>query len=163
MLSVILLGWLTPETLFPAAAGLGAGFVALIALHFLMRGRPAPPPPVAEKKDPEYDPFVQGSASEQRSAYRRSGNPVEVLFRQPGSPSEPRRGQVLNRSTGGVCLAVAGMIPKGTILEVLPANAPAITPWVEVEVRSCRGTPDGWEVGCEFVRTPPWSLLLMFG
>jgi hypothetical protein len=49
------------------------------------------------------------------------------------------------------------------VLEVRAVNAPAVTPWTEVEVRSCRRTQDGWEAGYKFVRTPPWAILLMFG
>jgi hypothetical protein len=165
MVGVVALGLLAPEIVVPTAVGLGAALVVIVTLHFLIRGRPAPVSrPVKEQaRQPEYDPFLQGSASEQRKAYRRLGNPVTVLIREPGSPREPRRGHVLDRSTGGVRLAVERMIPEGTALELLPANAPVLTPWVEVEVRRCHETPDGWEAGCEFVHTPPWSVLLMFG
>ena len=45
----------------------------------------------------------------------------------------------------------------------MPAHAPPMTPWTEVEVRSCRQKKDGYEVGCQFVKTPPWSILLLFG
>jgi hypothetical protein len=165
MVGIAPLAWLTPEIMVTSAVGLGAAVAAVIATLFFTRTRPqpAPPPPPAPQKDPEYDPFMQGSASEQRKAYRRGGNPVQVLIRRPESALEPVRGLVLNRSTGGLCLSVEGMVAEGTILEVRPGNAPPITPWVEVEVRTCRRTQDGWEVGCQFVRTPPWALLLMFG
>ncbi len=157
------LAWLPQGILIPTLVGLGAGLVIVLAFHFLVRGRQAPPPAEAPRPEPEYDPFVQGSASEQRSAFRRTGNPVEVQMRKPGSVREPARGHVINRSTGGLCLAVDVMIPEGTVLELRPTNAPPITPWTEVEVRSCRRTQDGWEAGCKFVRTPPWAMLLMFG
>jgi hypothetical protein len=164
MVGVVPLGLLAPEIVVPTAVGLGAALVAILAFHFLARGRSGPvPPPVKEARQPEYDPFVQGSATEQRRTYRRRGNAVAVLIRIPGSTRDPRRGHVLDRSTGGVRLAVEGMIREGTALELMPANAPALTPWVEVKVRRCGETPDGWEAGCEFVHTPPWSVLLMFG
>ena len=38
-----------------------------------------------------------------------------------------------------------------------------MTPWVDVEVRMCRALKDGYELGCQFVKTPNWSILLMFG
>jgi hypothetical protein len=106
---------------------------------------------------------VQGSASEQRKAYRRSGNPVAVFIRTPGTGMEPKRASVLNRSTGGLCLDIEQPVQEETLLEVRPANAPPITPWVEIKVKDCRRTVDGWQLGCQFVRTPPWALLLMFG
>ena len=165
MFAGIPLEWAEPRILLPTAIGLGAGFLAIVTIHFLTRSRPQPhqEAPKERPKDPDYDPFVQGSASEHRKAYRRTGNPVEVWVRNPATGLAPVRGHVLNRSTGGLCLGLEAMIAEGIVLEVRPANAPPITPWVEVEVRSCRHTNDGWEAGCQFVRTPPWALLLMFG
>jgi hypothetical protein len=60
-------------------------------------------------------------------------------------------------------LFVEGPIEVGKHLNVRPINAPPITPWVEVIVKSCREANRGYEVGCQFVRTPPWAILLMFG
>jgi hypothetical protein len=35
---------------------------------------------------------------------------------------------------------------------------------VQVEVRNCRKiNSDEYELGCRFLRTPPWSVLLLFG
>ena len=48
-------------------------------------------------------------------------------------------------------------------LAVIPLNAPSITPWVDIEVRTCRKVGDNFELGCQFVKTPNWSILLMFG
>ena len=163
MVGTVPLAWFTQEMMVTSVVGLGAAVVAVVATLFFTRTRPQPAPAPEPKKDPEYDPFTQGSASEQRKAYRRGGNPVQVLIRRPGGTREPERGLVLNRSTGGLCLFVDGLLAEGTALEVRPANAPPITPWVEIEVRTCRRTQDGWEAGCQFVRTPPWAMLLMFG
>ena len=51
----------------------------------------------------------------------------------------------------------------GARLAILPVHAPEMTPWVEIEITICQHTSQGWEVGCRFVKTPPYSVLLMFG
>jgi hypothetical protein len=166
MLALSLRGWTIPypEYLMPLAAGLAAGGVAVFLLHLVARLRTASvETPLTDKKDPEYDPFVHGSASEQRKAYRRSGNPVELLIALHGNKKTPCRGWVTDRSVGGLCVESPAEVAPGTVLEVLPANAPAMTPWIEIEVRSCRLIDQGWQLGCQFVRQPPWSILLLFG
>ncbi|MCI0455652.1 MAG: PilZ domain-containing protein [Gemmataceae bacterium] len=156
--------WLPQETVFPALIGIGAGLVAVLAVHFLIRGGQPVEPPPPEQPQGDHDPFVQGSASEQRSSHRRTGNPVEILIRQPDSRSKPVRGWVLDRSLHGLGLAMAEQrFGPGSVLEVRPANAPAVAPWVEVEVQNSRQRDGQWHLGCKFVRTPPWALLLMFG
>ena len=35
--------------------------------------------------------------------------------------------------------------------------------WIEVQVRNCRQQENTWELGCAFVRSPPWEVLLTFG
>src|SRR5205807_67771 len=78
-------------------------------------------------------------------------------------PAGAGRGWVLDRSVGGLCLDLSAAFPEGTRLSLFPTQAPGMTPWTEVEVRSCRQKKDGYEVGCQFVKTPPWSILLLFG
>ena len=107
--------------------------------------------------------FVHGSPTDQRRAYRRAGNPVEVYYATPENKETPRIGWVYDRSVGGLGLVTAEEFPDDTELAVRPTNAPEIVPWVDVLVRSCRETPEGFELGCKFVKTPPWSILLMFG
>src|SRR6516162_1772123 len=111
------LAWFPPGILIPTLVGLGAGLVVVLALHFLVLGRTKPTAVEAPRPEPEYDPFVQGSASEQRIAFRRTGNPVEVTIRQSSGGPELARGLVINRSTGGLCLALDEMVAEGTILE----------------------------------------------
>jgi hypothetical protein len=148
----------------PAAVGGGVGLVVVVAIRLFHHSAPAAvaAPPEA-KPASEFDPFVQGSASEQRGAHRRTGNPVEVHIRLPKAEQPQLHGYVMDRSTGGLCLRVDQPVQPGTMLHVRPVNAPPITPWVEIEVKSSRQTQDGWELGCQFLRTPPWALLLMFG
>lgn len=152
--------------LLPLVAGLGAGGLAIVVFNFFGRRSAAdlPPPPKAEeKKGPEFDPFLQGSATEQRKALRRGGNPIEVLIAPAQSKKTPIRGWVIDRSVGGLCLMLAQELQVGARLTVLPANAPPLTPWVEIEVRSCRPDPEGFQAGCQFVKSPPWGVLLQFG
>jgi hypothetical protein len=152
--------------LLPLVAGLVAGGLAILVFNYFGRGSSValpPPPKVEEKKGPDYDPFLHGSATEQRRALRRGGNPIEVLITTAKSKHTPIHGWVLDRSVGGLCLSVGQEIQVGAQLDVLPVNAPPMTPWVEIEVRSCRPGPEGFQVGCQFVKSPPWGVLLQFG
>ncbi len=156
--------WLPLDLLFPAGIGVGTGFLIVLTFHFLVRGR-GTPQDTQDPADPsrDFDPFVQGSSSEQRSIHRRTGNTVEILIRTPGLQTEPERGWVVDRSMNGLGLGGDREYPGGTILEIRPANAPPITPWVEVEVLNVRRTDVRWHLGCRFVRIPPWAMLMMFG
>ena len=53
--------------------------------------------------------------------------------------------------------------PQATALQVKAKHAPDNTPFVTVLVRSCRPNDDHFELGCEFEKTPPWNVLLLFG
>jgi len=152
------------EIWIPLAVGMVAGGLCIVAFKALGR-RPAlaAPPQPTSKPEQVYDPFVEGSATEQRRAHRRGGNPVEVLLAPEQSTTPAWRGWVVDRSVGGLCLCVPEEFAQGTLLRALPVNAPTIAPWTELEVRSCRSSNDGYELGCQFVRQPPWSVLLLFG
>jgi hypothetical protein len=142
-----------------------AGFVAALLSLFvgrllLSRSRTRQR---SEAEAPPYDPFDYGSATERREAPRRKGNPIEVLVTDPEVAGEPVRGWVVDRSMGGLCLMLNDEIAPGTVLNIMPRNGPPATPWVEVEVRTCKKDRTGYEAGCQFVRTPPWAVLLLFG
>jgi hypothetical protein len=141
------------------AVGLGAVTVSKLVFGRKKESEPAPEP----KQRVEFDPFTQGSPTEQRKSFRRQGNPIEVYVALQGEKERPLRGWVLDRSMGGVCLQVAAELDAGVQLAVLPVNAPTTTPWVDIEVRSCRAVHDRFELGCRFVKTPAWSILLLFG
>ena len=49
------------------------------------------------------------------------------------------------------------------IVSVRTTDADPSTPWILVEVKRCSGRDGRWELGCQFVRTPPYSQLLLFG
>jgi hypothetical protein len=69
----------------------------------------------------------------------------------------------MDRSVSGLGLWSERKVAAGTQLKVRPENGPDTTPWVEVEVCSCKPYEGGWQLGCAFVKTPPYSVLLLFG
>jgi len=150
------------QLLLPAVVGLVTGGL-FIAVFRVMSRRTPHAAPVAKPQDPDHDPFVQGSRSEKRLAPRRTGNPVAVRYQSMERRGQPVQGLVRDRSVGGLRLTVSEQFATGTVLRVLPANAPDVTPWVEVEVKTCRQTGDDFELGCQFIKQPPWSVLILFG
>lgn len=114
----------------------------------------------------QVDPFTSGSTQEQRKSFRRRGNPIEVLFTPEDEPQQPERGYVLDRSVGGLRVMMAREVPPGTLLSVRPVNVSPMIPWVQIEVRNCvpSGTQAGeYDVGCQFIKAPPYPVLLLFG
>jgi PilZ domain len=109
------------------------------------------------------DPLVDGSTSEQRLSFRRKGNPVEVQIVDTSTQTPPVMGYVTNRSVGGLCLEMQNSVELLAELKIRPTNAPHIAPWVNVVVRNCRKTEHGYDIGCQFVKIPPWPILMMFG
>ncbi|MCU0702513.1 MAG: PilZ domain-containing protein [Fimbriiglobus sp.] len=107
--------------------------------------------------------IVASTASDRRASLRREGKAVEVVVMSPAFKSGEAPGYVLDRSTGGLRLALATGMAAGTALQVRAKHAPDNTPWVTVLVRSCRPNDEHFELGCEFEKTPPWNVLLLFG
>jgi PilZ domain len=103
------------------------------------------------------------SAADRRTSVRREGPPVEVTVTSPGFKAGTNHGYVLDRSTGGLRLALASGMAPGSSIQVRAKNAPETTPWVTVIVRNCKDTGEHFELGCEFDKTPPWNVLLLFG
>ena len=103
------------------------------------------------------------SLSDRRTSLRREGTPVKILVTSPAFEDGTNAGYVLDRSTGGLKLALqAGMAP-GSSMQIRASHAPETTPWVTVIVRNCTDTGEHYEMGCEFEKTPPWNVLLLFG
>lgn len=102
------------------------------------------------------------NAQDRRSDPRRKGNSVEVDLCDPRGRVDTFGGYVLDRSRGGVGLMVPFEVPVGTTLNVRPRvnHNPHSIP---IEVRSCRPNQDGYLLGCQFVQTPPWNILMLFG
>jgi hypothetical protein len=133
-----------------------------ICLLFFRPVRPVAATPPAEPS-PEADLVTTPHPSEQRRSFRRGGNSIGIFYKRPGQTTEPLRGSVVDRSMGGICLMMPESIPIGTILSIRTTNADDIVPWVDIEVCVCRPGEDSFEVGCRFVKTPPYSILLLFG
>jgi hypothetical protein len=93
---------------------------------------------------------------------RREGSRTAVLVAGEGDRS-PRQALVMNRTSGGLRLAVERAVPVGTTLRLRACNAPANTPWAEVLVVWCEELDEYVEVGCQFKGKLPWSVLLLFG
>jgi hypothetical protein len=148
-------------------------FVLVVGYLLIDRGRSAKliprsvavsvPTDVERATEPQYDPFVDGSALEQRTALRRNGNPILVQISDADAKAEPTAGWVIDRSTSGLCLLVEQEVPMGTILCVKASHAPKGTVWVQLEVKNTRPKGRNWELGCQFLRPPPWGIMLLFG
>jgi len=158
------------EIWVPMLVGMAVGGLFLVTIRAFQRPKsvalpppPPPPPNPPPNKGQQYDPFDQGSPTEQRKAHRRSGNPVEVFVARVEESAPFCRAWVIDRSVEGVALSAANELKPEFHVQILPVNAPVITPWTEVEVKSCRPVKHGFELGCQFVKKPQWSVLLLFG
>jgi hypothetical protein len=139
-----------------------AGLMLLLARSYLGRHNAAAPPP-PEPSNLSLDPFDQGSAAERRASIRRRGKLVNVLISDAEGRASPFQGSVLDRSLNGLRLEVDRPVEISTVLSVRVAEISPAMPWVQVQVRRCDFHDGRWELGCQFVRTPPYSHLLLFG
>jgi hypothetical protein len=137
--------------------GLGGAFLGIVFVATLFARKPA------KKENLPTDPYAMGTTLEQRCAHRRKGNPVGVQITDADAKGEPIHGIVINRSAGGLGLEVDRPIEANTVVSVRVVNAPVTVPWIQVQVRSCRQQENGWLLGCQFVKPPPWSIMLLFG
>jgi hypothetical protein len=106
---------------------------------------------------------LPGHPPEQRRSFRRGGNSIGLFYKLPGQKEPPQQASIVDRSMGGLCILTHEKLADGTILSVRPTNADDIVPWVDIEVCMCRKGEDCFEVGCRFIKTPPYSILLLFG
>jgi PilZ domain len=105
----------------------------------------------------------EGAGADRRMKPRREGQPVPVYLSSAGLQSQSTAAFVIDRSSGGLKIVSAKPIPTGSTVQVLAENAPDNIPWTTVVVRSSRESGNGHELGCEFEKTPPWNVLLLFG
>jgi PilZ domain len=150
----------------------GAGlFVILVCLILRRPRQPAkfrapvvPAQPPAGSADWE-NPLPAARADERRRAIRRGGLPTPILIVDPkvGRRGKPMEAYVLDRSTGGLRLALEKPVGVGTTLLAKPGNAPDGFEWVKILVRNCREVGDYFEVGCQFETDLELNRLLMFG
>lgn len=118
--------------------------------------------PSAEQKALQWDP-PEHSYADRRGAIRREGTLVRVLLAAPNFRNGLGEGFVLDRSTGGLRITVTTPLVPGSTMQVRAANAPETIGFVGVVIRSCRQNGEFYEIGCEFEKTPPWNVLLLFG
>lgn len=154
----------------PLVVGIGVTLLVLAVLLLQHRRRhpvaPVPPPPVdnpiATEKALSWAPPEQ-SFADRRGAVRREGAPIRVTLASSTFRNGIGDGAILDRSTGGLRIATTAAVAPGTTLQVRAMHAPDNVGFVTVIVRSCLKNGDHYEVGCEFEKTPPWNVLLLFG
>jgi hypothetical protein len=134
---------------------LGTGTLAFLTTRLVLRPRTCSVAP--DPGDPELP-----STSDRRSDRRRSGNPVSVELCDPAGKIDPLSAWVSDRSRGGLGLTVDYDVPIGTLLEVRPRQNQYINP-IQIRVCSSRQCRGGYILGCQFVQTPPWNVLVLFG
>jgi len=152
---------------------IAAGLVVLLALLLLGRRRQ----PAHEFRAPVMLPSTGiGTADwespnpsarhdERRRSIRRTGLPTPILIVDPkgGKRAPAAEAYVLDRSSGGLRLALEKPYAVGLVLLTKPSNAPDDFQWVKVTVKNCREVGDYFEVGCQFESELELSRLLMFG
>ncbi|MBM3983570.1 MAG: PilZ domain-containing protein [Planctomycetes bacterium] len=156
----------------PIAVG---GLVAFLVLTFLcvnaaLRRRALDPNKLATananaltgEKALSWEPAEQ-SYADLRGAVRRDGQPVRVTLVATTFRNETADGYVIDRSTGGLKVAAQVAVAPGTTMQIRAVDAPDTIGFVTLIVRSCRKTESHYELGCEFEKTPPWNVLLLFG
>ncbi|MBA2227200.1 MAG: PilZ domain-containing protein [Thermogemmata sp.] len=160
------------------AMGVGLGVALLILGFYAWRRRPSATERLAsaaeaaaasQKMDAATEEAAlewaprQLALAERRASIRRGGAVVRVTVASPLFHRGVTDGFVLDRSTGGLCIALATEVPRGVVLKVRAAHAPDTVGYINVIVRNCRRQEEYYEVGCEFEQTPPWNVLLLFG
>jgi hypothetical protein len=162
MAATVLLAFDLPHwgTSFPVLIGICCTGLAFV-LGLRLLGRRKPPLPGPRQAVP--DSFLTGSPSERRESSRRSGTLVEVYVARSQSDAELLRAWVVDRSLGGLCLKLDRPLDVGAVVTVRPCETSNLTPWVDVEVKHCVQAGESWHVGCRFLRTPPWGVLLLYG
>jgi hypothetical protein len=147
----------------PIAIGVVAGVVTLLVGRLVIL-RMAGPIDSGADSDPDESAIpLTPTTLEMRNANRRGGNAVAVFIADPHKTEEPQRGWVVYRSAGGLCVALDNPVDSGATLRIRVCNAPVTVPWAEVEVKSCRKDGNQWEAGCQFVVTPSYNVLMLFG
>jgi hypothetical protein len=165
---------LSPIAVGGFVAGSVLTFLALtfMAINVLTRRRELDPAKLATaaaaplttvEKALSWAPPEQQSYADRRGAVRREGQPVRVVLASTTFRNGSGDGYVIDRSTGGLKLATQVAVAPGTPIQVRAHDAPDTVGFVTIIVRTCRNNTDYFELGCEFEKTPPWNVLLLFG
>ncbi|HKA08457.1 MAG TPA: PilZ domain-containing protein, partial [Gemmataceae bacterium] len=169
----LLIEWLPGVNVGNAALLLAIGAGLIILLSFLLLGRrprrtprefepPILPGTPAGSGDWE-SPLLAARHDERRRSTRRSGMPTPILVVDAKGGRHAWDAYVLDRSAGGIRIALEKSCPVGSMLLARPSNAPEGFEWVKVTVKSCREVGDYFEIGCQFENELELSRLLMFG
>ena len=156
---------LTPfQPYLPYAVGFGValGLSLVVWFFFMRRPRHLAEPPLPKLTDNPIEDSDDTYAN-RRSSNRRDGPPVRVVLSSPAFRGQMETGWVLDRSTGGLRIAMSKPLAIGSVLQARAENAPTTIPWITVIIRSCRDEGKHHEIGCAFEETPPWNVLLLFG
>jgi hypothetical protein len=147
---------------------LAAGLLVILLFLFFGRARRRGPIgiPTGAAGSPDWEsPYPTARHDERRRSIRRAGLPTPILVvdAKAGRRARAAEAYVLDRSTGGLRLALEMPVPVGTNLLAKPGNAPEGFKWVKLTIRNCREVGDYFEVGCQFETELELSRLLMFG
>jgi hypothetical protein len=112
--------------------------------------------------DPTNRKVPEGVRRDRRKHPRRPTYPVPIRLESP-SGKWSFDGTVMDRSRGGLRLAVPKAMAVGTQVRLGVADSHVATPPVEATVRWCSKVGGRFEVGCQFAKSPPWNVLLLFG
>jgi HEAT repeat protein len=103
------------------------------------------------------------SADDARDCSRRRTRAVPMHILHGMHQIEPVAARLFDISAGGLGLIARQSYATGTLLTVRPPEAPPEVPWVLVETRYAQKTPDGWRIGCKFVRQPSHTFHVFLG
>ncbi len=143
----------------------------LLALQRLLGQPAADLEETRRTRRPAFDPSLDGSediwernldVGDRRRSPRRNGQPTPLDLRVLDG-DEPFTACVIDRSATGLRLSSSRPVPTGGSLQLRPHGAADDTPWTPAEVRWCRKSDEGYEIGCEFIVAPPWEVLIRFG
>jgi hypothetical protein len=169
VLSFLLVGDMTWQMLMVPAAGVAVALAVLGAGFFFVNKRKVKAAAiesvtVADPLRAVADPFTQGGTSERRQSPRRIGQSIRVSIQLVNDPKTAFNGYVIDRSMGGLRLQVDRALNHNQMLNVRSTDAPESVASIQVQVRRISQLPDkSYELGCQFIRTPPWAVLLTFG
>lgn len=164
--------WATANLPFAVGGVVAVSVLLFLGLNAAFRRRALDPEKLATagananaltgEKALSWEPAGQ-SYADRRGAVRREGQPVRVMLASNTFRSGACDGYVIDRSTGGLKIASPAAVAPGSTLQVRAADAPDTIGFVTLLVRSCRNSDGHFELGCEFEKTPPWNVLLLFG
>lgn len=120
--------------------------------------------PSTDGAGPDAEPRQEGPAEpvQDRRLTPRRKKLLRVQVMDALEGGLPSPGWVVDRSLGGMCLEMDREVELGTTLKVRryeDGNAP----WVELRVQSVRPFEGAWHLGCQFLRSPSWEVLMQFG